>query len=460
MAGFITKFLVFLVAIWSGLYLVSRTVDGQSHEQVNTDSSQTLKNKTFDASNIWQGSFTNTNTNLLENHTWEAPGTIGSATPNSGVFTSLTATDGFLSSLTVSGNFTASSIAVTGSSDLSTVTSASLSNSGNLTTLTLVSTTSDNSGTQTTQNLVVLGNCAGCAGSTNLTVAGTLISGGTPGYYLYDDAGILNETQFATPDWAVAGSIGATTPNSGVFTALTGSSLTDSGLTSGRVPYAGAGGLLSNHSAFTFDPTTGTLSSTQFSGVGAAVTGVNASQLGGATFASPGAIGSGTPGSGSFTTGAFSGFVTSTKAAVTNFTRVGPNQAVKSGGSTSSTTINTTCTTINLSTDGITSSAQTIRIRVVTRLYSGTAAGEQIVGTTFYSDSGCTTVLNGDGKHFPLENRSYTLDTVAGHIYSGTYNDLWVHNAGATTIYAKKIETLNAGGTSYSSFLEVTGYTD
>jgi len=120
---------------------------------------------------------------------------------------------------------------------------------------------------------------------------------------------------------------------------IVATSITDSGLTSGRVTYAGTGGLLQDAAAFTFDGTI--LSATRFAGalngtVGAttastgafttiSATGVitstlatgtapftvasttnvanlNASSLSGATFASPGAIGSTTAGTGAFTT--------------------------------------------------------------------------------------------------------------------------------------------------------------
>lgn len=120
---------------------------------------------------------------------------------------------------------------------------------------------------------------------------------------------------------------------------LVTTSITDSGLTSGRVTYAGTGGLLQDAAAFTFDGTI--LSATRFAGalngtVGAttantgafttvSATGVitstlatgtapftvasttnvanlNASSLSGATFASPGAIGSTTAGTAAFTT--------------------------------------------------------------------------------------------------------------------------------------------------------------
>jgi hypothetical protein len=145
------------------------------------------------------------------------------------------------------------------------------------------------------------------------------------------DGTILSATKFAG---ALNGSVGATTPSTAVFTSVTNSSLT-----SGRVLYAGTGGLVQDAAALTFDGTI--LSATQFAGalngtVGAttastgafttvSATGVitstlatgtapftvasttnvanlNASSLNGATFAAPGSIGSGTAGSGAFTT--------------------------------------------------------------------------------------------------------------------------------------------------------------
>jgi hypothetical protein len=130
---------------------------------------------------------------------------------------------------------------------------------------------------------------------------------------------------------------------------IVATSITDTGLTSGRVTYAGTGGLLQDAAAFTFDGTI--LSATRFAGalngtVGAttantgafttvSATGVitstlvtgtapftvasttnvanlNASSLNGATFASPGAIGSTTAGTGAFTTLAASSTVSGT----------------------------------------------------------------------------------------------------------------------------------------------------
>ena len=55
--------------------------------------------------------------------------------------------------------------------------------------------------------------------------------------------------------FAAPPTIGNTTPNAGTFTTLTGTSVTDSGLTSGRVTYAGTGGLLQDSANMTFDGT-------------------------------------------------------------------------------------------------------------------------------------------------------------------------------------------------------------
>jgi len=128
---------------------------------------------------------------------------------------------------------------------------------------------------------------------------------------------------------------------------IVATSITDTGLTSGRVTYAGTGGLLQDAAAFTFDGTilsatrfagalngtvgattastgafttisaTGVITSTQTTGTApftvASTTNVanlNASSLSGATFAAPGSIGSTTAGSGAFTTLSATGVTT------------------------------------------------------------------------------------------------------------------------------------------------------
>jgi len=59
----------------------------------------------------------------------------------------------------------------------------------------------------------------------------------------------------------INGTVGATTPSTGVFTTLT-----DSGLTSGRVTYAGTGGLLQDSANLTFDGTNFTVNGTVYLG--------------------------------------------------------------------------------------------------------------------------------------------------------------------------------------------------
>ena len=82
---------------------------------------------------------------------------------------------------------------------------------------------------------------AGTGAFTTLSASSTVSGAGFSNY-------------FAAPP-----TIGNTTPNAGTFTTLTGTSVTDSGLTSGRVTYAGTGGLLQDSANMTFNGTTLTL---------------------------------------------------------------------------------------------------------------------------------------------------------------------------------------------------------
>lgn len=97
------------------------------------------------------------------------------------------------------------------------------------------------------------------------------------------DAATLGSATFAAP-----GAIGGGTPGSGAFTTLSSTGQYTNTLAIGTPP-------------FVITSTTN-------------VPNLNASLLGGATFAAPGAIGSGTPGSGAFTTLSATGVITSTLA--------------------------------------------------------------------------------------------------------------------------------------------------
>ena len=82
---------------------------------------------------------------------------------------------------------------------------------------------------------------AGTGAFTTLSASSTVSGAGFSNY-------------FAAPP-----TIGNTTPNAGTFTALVATSITDSGLTAGRVNYNGVGGLLTDSANMTFNGTTLTL---------------------------------------------------------------------------------------------------------------------------------------------------------------------------------------------------------
>lgn len=98
----------------------------------------------------------------------------------------------------------------------------------------------------------------------------------------------LNASQLVGATWIAPGTIGSGTPNSGAFTTLSATGQITSTLATGTAPFSIA-------------------STTN-------VANLNASSLSGATFAAPGAIGGGTPGSGAFTTLSATGQITSTLA--------------------------------------------------------------------------------------------------------------------------------------------------
>ena len=82
-------------------------------------------------------------------------------------------------------------------------------------------------------------------------VNGTLVTTG--------DTGTVTNTMLASNVYTAPGTIGSGTPNTGAFTSLSASSVTDSGLTAGRVNYNGTGGLLVDSANMTFNGTTLTL---------------------------------------------------------------------------------------------------------------------------------------------------------------------------------------------------------
>ena len=104
-------------------------------------------------------------------------------------------------------------------------------------------------------------------------VNGTLVTTG--------DTGTVTNTMLASNVYTAPGTIGSVTPNTGAFTTLSAStSITNSSLTSGRVTYAGTGGLLQDSANMTFNGTTLTLAND------ASISGLTVGKGGGATASS------------------------------------------------------------------------------------------------------------------------------------------------------------------------------
>ncbi len=191
------------------------------------------------------------NSNELEGHTWEAPGTIGSTTPSSGAFTTLSATGGITGTLT--GNVTGTA------SNASALENATWSVPG------AIGGTTPNSGAFTTLSATggITGNLTGNV-TGNATTATTATTAN-------------NALALENATWEAPGTIGSTTPNSASFT-----SIVVSGTITGNVN----GNLTGN---VTGNATTANTAS-------------NALTLENATWESPGTIGSSAPNSGVFIT--------------------------------------------------------------------------------------------------------------------------------------------------------------
>ncbi len=192
----------------------------------------------------------------LENATWEAPGTIGSTTPNSGAFTTLSATGGITGNLT--GNVTGNATTATTATNANALESATWTAPG------AIGTTTPNIGAFT-----ALSATGGITGNLTGNVTGNAATATTA----------TNANALESKTWDAPGAIGSTTPNSGAFTTL-----------------SATGGITGN--------VTGTAS--------------NASKLENATWEAPGAIGSTTANTGTFTTVTANGTATALAAILTN----------------------------------------------------------------------------------------------------------------------------------------------
>jgi hypothetical protein len=83
-------------------------------------------------------------------------------------------------------------------------------------------------------------------------------------------------------------------------------------------------------------------------------------------------------------------------------------------------------------------------------LFTGTAAGDESVTLFFYSDSGCAiklpTNISTSAATTDLEISAIATTTVASHILERQKAVIRLWSEGQTTVYAKKVDTIVAGG--------------
>jgi hypothetical protein len=294
----------------------------------------------------------NLSANYLGGSTFAIPSAIGSTTPNTGAFTTLSAsglitgTSGLtissgtsaLQAITASGLITGTNglTISSGTSALQTITGTSITASGLINGTSGLTISSGTSALQaiTGTSISVTGQLTSTVsqGTAPLSVASTTTVANLSANY-------LGGNTFATPS-----TIGSTTPNTGAFTTLSASGLitgigglTISSGTSSLQTITGtsitASGLITGSNGLTISSGTSALQS--ITGTGISVTGqltstvaqgtaplsvastttvtnLSANYLGGNTFSSPSAIGNTTPSTGAFTTLSVSGVATYT----------------------------------------------------------------------------------------------------------------------------------------------------
>ena len=281
--------------------------------------------------------------------TWSTPGTIGSSTPNTGTFTTLSATGKVTTAASVVGG--AGIVLPHGTAPTSPVngdiwtTTAGLFVRVNGTT---VGPLLDTAGTTAWASPGTIGSTAPNTGAfTTLSATGKITSAasttGTAGLILPHGSaptspvngdvwtttagmfvrvngstvGPLIDTVTAVP-WTAPGTIGSVTPNTGAFTTLAATSLTSGTIaTTGKITtpasVVGGAGLILPHGTAPTAPVDGDVWTTT-SGLYVRVNGTTKGPLidtaGATTWSSPGAIGSVAPNTGAFTTLSATGEVT------------------------------------------------------------------------------------------------------------------------------------------------------
>ena len=177
----------------------------------------------------------------------------------------------------------------------------------------------------------------------------------------------LNVSQLLGATWAAPGTIGSTTANSGAFTTLSASGVITSTVSAGTAPF--------------------TISSTTL------VNNLNANYLGGATFASPGPIGSGTSSSGAFTS---LSALSISGAGFTNYLASPPaigNTAANTGAFTTLSATGVITSTLATGTSPFTISSTTVVPNLnVSQLLGATWAAPGTIGSTTPNTGAFTTL--------------------------------------------------------------------
>ncbi|MCG3113840.1 MAG: hypothetical protein MCM46_18705 [Candidatus Manganitrophus sp. SB1] len=166
-----------------------------------------------------------------------------------------------------------------------------------------------------------------------------------------------------------------------------------------------------------------------------------------------------------------------------NYVRAGVGICLRNGGTVETTgfPMGTDCTAIDLSSYGLTSVMRSATLTIDRYLSAGTAAGVYSINYSFYSDSGCTTLLapNLTTSHppppgappgfppitntFPLYPFSLGLnstETFAGRAVFHDVTSATVYLNGQTTIYGKLTINVPAGATAQAAIVGVSAYYD
>jgi hypothetical protein len=300
----------------------------------------------------------NLNVSQLLGSTWAAPGTIGNGTPSTGAFTTISAT-GQITSTLASGTapLVIASTTVVANLNASLLLGSTWAAPGT------IGSGTPSTGAFTTLSATGVITSTLATGTAPFTVASTTVVGN------------LNVSRLLGGTWAAPGTIGSGTPSTGAFTTISATGQITSTLATGSAPFVVA-------------------STTN-------VANLNASSLSGATFAAPGAIGGGTPGSGAFTTLSATGVITSTLAT-----------------GTAPFTVASTTVVGNLNVSALLGSTWA----APAALGSGTPAA--VTGTTITATVGFTCPLLG------TNNESFGSGAGVGLIAGGTQNCFFGNGAG------------------------------